>query len=447
MNNRLLDAPVLPTLLRLAAPNVLAMSVSVLVAVAETWYVGRLGVPPLAAMALVFPFAMLTGMLSTGAMGGGVSSAISRALGAQALPRAQETAAHAVVIGLVAGVLYSLLFLAIGPTLFAALGGRGEVLQQAIAYATVMFGGATLIWLLNTLASVVRGTGNMVVPSVTLLAVAMLQVACGGALGLGFGPIPRLGMPGIAFGQLVATLAGTAFLGWYLLGGRGRLRLVWRGVTLRRAIFVDILRVGALACLSPLQSVLTVLIVTSLIARLGVLPLAGYGIGQRMEFMLVPMAFGVGVAAVPMVGLAIGAGDVARARRVAWTAAAVSGLGLGALGLLIAVAPMLWVDLFTHDPVVQHHARLYLQWAGPCFAFFGMGLTLYFAAQGSGRVLGPVLAATLRLLFVAGVGALLAANQAPAWSYFALVGAAMVVYGLTTAAAVKLTVWGEAATR
>ena len=81
-NHPLLSGPILPTLLRLAAPNVLAMTMAVAVGVAETWYIGLLGTGPLAAMALVFPFNMLTQMLSSGAMGGGVSSAVSRALGA-----------------------------------------------------------------------------------------------------------------------------------------------------------------------------------------------------------------------------------------------------------------------------------------------------------------------------------------------------------------------------
>jgi len=76
--NPLLDGPILRTLLRLAAPNVMATSMAVLVGLAETFYIGVLGVVPLAALGLVFPFAMLTGMLSAGAMGGGVASALVR---------------------------------------------------------------------------------------------------------------------------------------------------------------------------------------------------------------------------------------------------------------------------------------------------------------------------------------------------------------------------------
>jgi Na+-driven multidrug efflux pump len=248
-------------------------------------------------------------------------------------------------------------------------------------------------------------------------------------------------MPGVALGTIVATTAGVAFLFAWLRSGRARLRLEARGLRLQAAPLADILRVGALACLSPVQSVLTTLIFTGLVARLGVAPLAGYGIGQRLEFLLIPVAFGIGVASVPMVGMAIGAGDVDRARRVAWTAAAVSAFNLGAIGAVVAVWPWLWADLFSDDPAVLAHAYDYLRWAGPAFSAFGLGLTLYFASQGSGRVLGPVLAGTARLAIVAGVGAWLAARGAPAWQFFALVAAGMLVYGAATAASVRLTRW------
>jgi Na+-driven multidrug efflux pump len=147
---RLLTAPILPTLLRLSAPNVLAMVMTVLVGIAETYYVGRLGTAPLAAMALVFPFAMLTQMMSAGAMGGGVSAAISRALGASDLPRAQTLLQHALLIGVGCGLIYSAIFLVWGPGLYQLLGGRAAVLEEAVAYAQVLFSGALWVWLINT---------------------------------------------------------------------------------------------------------------------------------------------------------------------------------------------------------------------------------------------------------------------------------------------------------
>lgn len=445
--NPLLTGPILPTLLRLATPNVISMVMAVLVGIAETWVIGSLGTAPLAAMALVFPFAMLTGMMSAGAMGGGVSSAISRALGAGDLARATTLAQHAALIGLLAGLVYTALMLAAGPALYRLLGGRELILSLAIDYAALLFSGAVLIWLMNCLASILRGTGNMRVPSAVLLASAALQMVLAVALGLGPGPLPRLGMAGVALANILATGAAVAWLVWYLGSGRARIRLTLRGFAPRWPMFADILKVGALACLSPLQAVLAVLVFTGLVARLGPLPLAGYGIGQRLEFLLIPISFGIGVAAVPMVGMAIGAGMVARARRVAWTAGVLSALNLAVVGAVVTVAPDLWAGLFTRDEAVLETARQYLRIAGPAFPFFGLGLTLYFASQGSGRILGPVLTSTLRLVLVAGVGLWLAAGSPSATDYFALVAVAMVVYGLSTALAVRLARWGPTAAR
>jgi MATE family, multidrug efflux pump len=441
--NPLLAGPILSTLLRLTLPNLAAMLVTALVAIAETAYVGILGTTQLAAIALVFPMVMLMQMLSAGAMGGGVSSAISRALGSGDEARAEALALHATVIGAAAGSAFSALFVAFGSAIFQALGGRGAVLEHALTYANVALAGAVLVWLLNTLASVVRGTGNMRVPSLTLLGAAMLQIGLGGALGLGLGPIPRFGLAGVACGLVIGFAAGALFLLWFLQSGRARVRLRFKGIGLTREMFFDILKVGALAAFSPLQSVLTVLLLTALVARFGTEALAGYGIGARLEFLLVPITFAVGVASVPMVGMAIGARDVARARRVAWTAAGLATLILGCIGLTVAIAPDIWSSRFTQDPDVRAAADLYLRLAGPAFAFVGMGMALYFASQGSGKVLGPVLAATVRLAVIAIGGWLLAASAAPVWTLFALVALSMLAYGLTTAAAVYVTAWGR----
>lgn len=443
--DRIRRGPILPTLLRLSAPNVVAMGLAVLVAIAETFYVGRLGTTPLAALGLVFPFAMLTGTLSAGAMGGGVSSAIARAIGAGDMDRAHVLAMHAILIGAAMGIAYSLFFVFGGPALFRWLGGRGGVLEEAVRYAGVLFSGAIFVWMSNTLASVVRGTGNMRVPSVGLVLVGLTQIATGGVLAFGLGPFPALGMVGVALGNIVAYGSGTAFFAWYLASGIGRLRLRPRGFPLRLELLVDILRVGALSCLSPLQTMLTMLVFTSLLARLGEIPLAGYSIGLRLEFLVTSISFGVGVASVPMVGMAIGAGDVARARRVAWTAAGVSGAIVAVVGFLVAVWPHLWANIFSDDERVLDFAYQYLRIAGPMFALLCAALTLYFSSQGAGKMLGPVIAGTVRLGLALGVGLLLAAQGSPAWHYFVLTAAVMLFYGITMAGLVHLTPWGPKA--
>ena len=445
--DRLRNGPILSTLLQLSVPNVIAMAVTVMVGIAETFYVGRLGTTPLAALGLVFPFAMLTSTMSAGAMGGGVSSAIARAFGAADAERARTLALHAILIGVAMGVIYTLLFLVFGPALYRALGGSGDVLSEAIAYSTVLFSGALLVWTSNTLASVLRGTGNMRVPSTGIIGIGVLQTVLGGLLAFGIGPIPGMGMVGVALGHVLAHVAGVAFFAWCLMGGRARLTLVFERFTVRRELLSDILRVGALACLSPLQTVLTMLVFTALVARLGEVALAGYSIGQRLEFLVTTISFGVGVASVPMVGMAIGAGDIARARRVAWTAALVAGVVTAAIGLLVAVFPDLWAGMFSRDEAVLDVARQYLRIGGPAFALMCAGLTLYFSSQGAGKMLGPVVAGTVRLAVAGLVGLWLAWIDAPTWAYFVLAALAMTTYGLSMAAAVRFTSWVPSAPR
>jgi Na+-driven multidrug efflux pump len=208
-------------------------------------------------------------------------------------------------------------------------------------------------------------------------------------------------------------------------------------------MFADILKVGAISCLSPVQTVLTIVIFTKIVAGFGVTALAGYGIGARLEFLLIPIAFAFGVASTPMVGMAVGAGFVARARRIAWTAGCAAGLTVGTVGIVVAIWPSLWISLFTSDPDVATAAATYFAWAGPGFGFFGFGITMYFASQGAAKVAGPVLASTLRLAIVACGGWWLATIHASPSMLFALVASAMFAFGLATAAAVYVTRWGR----
>lgn len=443
--NPLLDGPILRTLLGLAAPNVVALTVGVCVTIAETSYIGRLGTEPLAAMALVFPFVILTMTMSGGAMGGGVASAIARALGAGNIRRASALALHALLIGLGFGLLFTAGMLGFGRALLELLGGRGRVLEEAVGYVEIYFGGAVTLWLMNTINAILRGTGNMRLPSALVLLAAAIQITVGGALGLGFGPIPQFGMRGVACGSLIAFGSGAAIGFWYLFVGLGRIDLSATPLRLHPDMFFDILKVGVLACLSPLQSVLAITIFAHMLARFGTEVLAGYGIGARLEFMLTSIAFAVGIASVPMVGMAVGAGQVRRARNVAWTAGLTSFAAILALGAIVAAWPRLWIDLFTTDPGVIDASARYLRIAAPCTAFIGLGIALYFAAQGAARIVGPVLAQTVRLVFIAGGGAALVTLEAGATSLYALAAGSMAILGLGSAAAVKFTSWGTTA--
>jgi putative MATE family efflux protein len=418
------------------------MTAAALVSIAETWYVGRLGIMPLAGMALVFPLVMMQQMLSAGSMGGGISSAISRAMGANNPAKAQALVLHAALIGLGIGLFFTLVFALFSNAIFSALGGQGEALEQCLSYAQVVFAGAISIWLTNALAAVIRGSGNMRTPSKGLLIASLVQITLSAVLGLGWGPVPSFGMAGIAAGSLIAFTGSAVYFFWFLRSEHSTLRLSFNS-PLSKDLFMDILKVGGMSSISSLQTVATILIVTRLISNFGPEALAGYGIGTRLEFLLVPITFSFGVACLPLVGMALGAKMVARAKQVAWTGAVMSAALVACIGFVVMLWPGLWANMFSSNPVVLASASQYFQWVGPCYGFFALGLCLYFASQGAGKLWGPVLAGSWRLLLVGAGGVWLTQHNGTAEQMFMLIAMGMVSYGVLTALSVWKTSWAR----
>jgi MATE family, multidrug efflux pump len=437
----LLDGPILATLLRLATPNVLVMFVQASVGLIETYFVAKLGTDALAGVALVFPVLMLMQMMSAGAMGGGISSAVARALGAGRRTEADALVFHALIIAGGFGLLFMLSILGCGRWLYSTMGGTGASLTAALTYSDVLFTGAILVWTFNSLASAIRGTGNMVVPALVTCAGAIALIPLSPCLIFGWGPFPEFGIAGGAVAVIAYYAAGTIVFATYLWSGRSVVRLSFHNTRLRWSLFREILRVGAVAALITVQTNLTIAIAMGFVGRFGPAAIAGYGTGSRLEYLLVPLVFGLGAPLVAMVGTNIGAGQRDRALRAAWVGA---GLATGLtemIGLWAAAFPHAWLLLFGSDAAMLDSGSRYLRAVGPCYGLFGLGLALYFASVGAGRLLWPLLANLMRLAIVA-VGSWLALGWSDDLSHvFLALSAALAVFGLMNAAAVAGGVW------
>jgi Na+-driven multidrug efflux pump len=388
----------------------------------ETWWVSHLGSDALTGMALVFPGFMMMQMISGGAMGGGISSAIARALGGGRRHDADALVIHAILINVALGLFFSAMLLLFGRPLYAAMGGT------------------VLVWLSNALASVIRGTGNMFVPAMAICIGVVLLIPLSPALIFGFGPIPAMGIQGGGAAVLLTNALTAAILGWYILAGRSVVRL--RLAALKLPMLADILRVGGVGSISTLQTSLTILLTTALVgAAAGPAGVAGYGTGGRLEYLLIPVAFGFGGPMVALVGTNIGAGQPERALRIALTGGALAFLLTEAIGIAAAIWPTAWLGLFGHDPEMLQIGASYLRTVGPAYGFFGLGLSLYFASQGAGRLLWPLLAGLIRMLIaVAGGGLALHLTGSLQWM-FVFLALALLVYGATLAYAVQSGVW------
>jgi putative MATE family efflux protein len=438
--HRLLHGPIVPTLLRLAWPNMLVMLAQASTGLIETWWISRLGNDALAGMALVFPGLMLMQMISGGAMGGGISSAVARALGGGRRDEADALVFHAIVINIVLGAVFTVLGLAFGPALYRAMGGDGGSLEAALRYSNVVFAGNILLWVMNALASVIRGTGNMLVPALVICAGVVVLVPLSPCLIFGIGPFPALGVAGGGVAVLAFYAGGIAVLAWYIRSGRNLAR--FRLTRLRRKLFRSILGVGAVAAISSVQTNLTIGFATALVGgAAGPDAVAGFGTAARLEYLLVPLVFGFGAPLVALVGTAIGAGERQRALRIAWIGGILGFAVTETIGLVAAIWPQAWLGLFGADPSMLETGSAYLRLVGPVYGFFGLGLSLYFASQGAGRLFWPLCAGTLRVVIAIGGGWLALRLTGSLGWMFAALGLGLVAYGLGMPIAVAAGAW------
>jgi putative MATE family efflux protein len=437
---QLLRGPAVPTLLRLATPNVLVMLAQAATGLIETYFVARLSTDALAGMALVFPGVMLMQMIAAGAMGGGISSAIARAIGGGRRDEADALVLHGIVIHVALGLLFTAIRLPFGLPIYRALGGSGGELQAALIYSNVVFAGNVVIWTLNALSSAIRGTGNMLVPAVVICVGVVVLVPLSPCLIFGIGPFPALGIAGGALAFLLYNAAGTAVLGWYVLSGRNAARL--RLAPLRWGLITGILGVGAWSSISSVQTNVIIASATALVASVaGADAVAGYGTGARLEYLLIPLVFGLGAPLVALVGTNIGAGQYQRALRIGLYGGAIAFAITEAIGLATALWPRAWLELFSTDPHVIAAGSDYLRAVGPFYGFFGLGLALYFASQGAGRVGWPLLAGFVRMAVAIGGGFIaLRITGSISW-LFAALAAGLVLHGTIVLTAVMAGAW------
>jgi putative MATE family efflux protein len=436
----LLQGRIVPTILRLAWPNVLVMLAQASTGLIETWWVSHLGTDALAGMALVFPPVMLMQMLSAGSIGGGISSLIARAIGGGRRDEADALVLHAVVINIALGLVFATVMLVFGRPIYRLLGGGGGELEAALLYSNVVFAGCVLLWLMNGLASVIRGTGNMLVPALVTCGGVVFLVPLSPLLIFGIGPFPALGIAGGGVAVVIYYAAGTAVLAWYILSGRNLARL--RPTRLRWPLFRGILGIGTVGAITSVQTNIAIVFATSLVAATaGVDAVAGFGTGARLEYLLIPLVFGLGAPVLALVGTNIGAGQRDRALRIALTGAAMAFVVTETIGLAAAIWPQAWLSLFSADPRMLETGSAYLRIVGPAYGFFGMGLSLYFASQGAGRLFWPLLGGCLRIAIVLVGGWLALRLTGSLDGLFAALSLGLVAYGVLLLAAIGSGAW------
>ena len=445
MDNRtqeFLTQPVMPLLIRMSAPNTVAFFIQSIVVLTEVWFISKLGTNSLAAVALAFPLLMITQTMSGGALGGAITSAIARSMGANDIDKAERLIWHSVVISLGGAFTFLLLFLLFGEQLLFLLGGRGDILKESYTYCSYLFLGGLILWLSGSMSAILRGMGNMRFPATLMVCTSFLQVFLSGGFILGWYGFPQIGVPGAAIATLISASVMVIIIFLKLMSKSIPVKLRLKQLILSRDLFNNIFEVAIPASVSPLLTVGTILVLTGLVGTFGTEALAGYGIGSRVEFLMIPLIFGIGTAMTSIVGANIGAKNIIRAETVGIYGGTSAGVVSIFIGLILALFPDAWIQFFTDDVKAFEVTKLYIQIVGPFYIFQGIGLSLYFASQGANAMKWPTIATIARFL-IASIGGGISVH----WlgygigSVFIASAIAMMIFGTMIFVSIKKGAW------
>ena len=445
MDNRtqeFLTQPVMPLLIRMSAPNTVAFFIQSIVVLTEVWFISKLGTNSLAAVALAFPLLMITQTMSGGALGGAITSAIARSMGANDIDKAEKLIWHSIAISIGGAISFLVLFLLFGQELLYLLGGRGLILEESYAYCTFLFLGGIILWLSGSLSAVLRGMGNMRFPAILMVLSSFLQVFLSSGFILGWYGFPKMGVPGAAIATLISSSLMVIIIIVKLLSASVPAKLKLSKLRFSKYLFSNIFEVAIPASVSPLLTVGTILVLTGLVGTFGTEALAGYGIGSRVEFLMIPLIFGIGTAMTSIVGANVGAKNIERAETVGIYGGSTAGAVSIFIGVTLAVFPDAWIQFFTDDVKAYEITKLYIQIVGPFYIFQGIGLSLYFASQGANAMKWPTLATIARFL-IASIGGGVSINffNLGIESIFVSSSFAMMVFGTMIFISIKKGAW------
>jgi putative MATE family efflux protein len=377
-------------ILLLAVPMVLEMVMESIFAVADIFWVSKLGADAVAVAGMTETLMTVLYTLAMGlAMGTG--AVVARRTGGKDPDGAARGAVQAIILGVVASAVIGLAGALAGPRLLAFMGGSPAVVTMGASYARVMFGGCATVLLIFVINAAFRGAGDASITMRTLWLANALNIVLGPCFIFGLGPFPRLGVTGAAVATTIGRGVGVLYQLRCLLGARGRLRVTAAHLGFDGATAKTILRLSSSGMLQMFVGMLSwPVLMKVVVAPFGSLVVAGYMIAFRVVMFALLPSWGLGNAAATLVGQNLGAKRPERGEQAVWRAAFYNVVFLGCVGLLFVVFAGDIVRLFSAEPEVVAAGGRCLRIVAAGFVFYAYGMVVTQAFNGAGDTRTPM---------------------------------------------------------
>ncbi|MFQ5635448.1 MAG: MATE family efflux transporter [Gammaproteobacteria bacterium] len=396
---RLTRGPEGQTIRSMMYPMLIGMLSMVSYNLADTYFIGQLGAPELAAVSFTFPVVFFVGAVTVG-LGNGTSAVCARLFGEENIADVGRVAVHAMMLGVVAGLVFLVIGLMTIDPLFRLLGADSSTLEIIHRYMRIYYFGGVFMVLPLIVNPVLRAAGDARTPAVIMITAATLKIALAPVLIFGLLGSPRLGIEGAAISTVVANVGAmiASFCAIYF-----RDRLISIG-SLSLNLLMDswrrILHVGLPSMASTVIGPVTTAFITSQVARFGHEAVAGYGVASRVEGLVSLVLMALSVAVTPFVGQNFGAGKFDRVDAgIRWANQFSLGYGLVIAALLALGGPAI-VGVFTDSETAIHAASLHMRVVPMSYLALGIAMTATNAFNAVGRPLPGMLISMMRTILV-----------------------------------------------
>ena len=384
------NGPVLDALVLLAVPMVLEMVMESVFAVADIFFVSRLGSQAVAGVALTEAVLTLVYTLAMG-MSIGVTAVVARRTGEGDREAAGAAAGQAIVLGAAVAVAIAVVGALNADAILRLMGGDPSVVEAGRGYAAIMLGTNVVILLLFLLNAAFRGAGDAAIAMRVLWLANGLNLVLDPCLIFGLGPFPELGVAGAAVATSIGRGVAVGLQLYTLFRAPSRLRVRLRHLRFRPAVAARLVRLSATGTFQVFIGTASWIGLVRILASFGPEALAGYTIAIRVVLFALLPAWGLANAAATMVGQGLGAGRPDRAERSVWLAGAMNVAFLGGVGVIFLVAAPPIVGLFVGDEATAGYAVRCLRIVSAGFLFYGLGMVLTQSFNGAGDTLTPTL--------------------------------------------------------
>ncbi len=372
----------------LAVPMVLEMIMESIFAVADIFFVSKLGADAVATvgitesvMTIVYAIAMGLSVATT--------ALVSRRIGEKNNKKAGEVAYQAILAGILVSAIIALPGVLFAKQFLLLMGATPEMAEEGYLYPAIMFGTNAVIMLLFIINAVFRSSGDAAVSMRVIWFANLINIILDPLLIFGIGPFPGMGLKGAAIATTIGRGLAVIYQFYLLFNGRYRVRLIIGNLKLKMSVMLELFRISGGGILQNLIATSSWVLLVRIIAVSGPEALAGYTIAIRIIIFSLLPAWGLSNAAATLVGQNLGAKHPERAEKSVWITGYANMIFMGTVGCLMVAFPGFFIQLFITDIPVVENGILALRTISYGFLFYALGMVLIQGFNGSGDTLTP----------------------------------------------------------